>query len=242
MTDTVAVALTAAIGKRLKRLREQAGVRQESVAVAARACGLKWGRSTIAMLEAGRRRLDPEELLLLPVVLRVAQVADVTLLDLLADDDGGQVELTPGAKGPREEIAKLLDPAQGPASLDLRQWDMPGVATQTEVLEAYVASWDRLEQPMQWRGGLTAEQLATLESDGSGEAEQVAARKLGVAPADVALAARRAWGLSLTTMRDRRAAKVVTADELGSESLRALRGHATRELLEELRPYLKGED
>jgi len=242
MTDTVGVAVTAAIGKRLKRWREAAGVRQETVAVAARACGLKWGRSTVAMLEAGRRRLDPEEFLLLPVVLRMAQVADVTPLDLLTDGEEGMVELTPGAKATREELGKLLDPAQGPSALNVRTgWELPGAATQTEVLEAYVASWEQLEQPSQWRGGLTHEQLAILDRDASGEAEQVAARKLGVSPEAVALAARQAWGRSLTTMRDHRAARVAAADELGAESLRALRGHATRELVEELRPYLKGE-
>lgn len=236
-------ALTAAIGKRLRTWREEAGRRQEDVALAARACGLKWGRSTVAMLEGGSRRLEVSELLLLPMIVQVATGISVTLLDVIAGNEDVMVELTPEAAGPRDEIAKLLDPALTPMDLDGTRWHLPGLATLGEEMEAFVEETRKLRQPSQWRRsrGLTAEMLAMLERDAAGEAERVAARKLGVAPKDVALASRRCWGRSLTEMRDARAAQVAAVDELGAESRRALRGHATRDLLEELRPYLETE-
>lgn len=219
---------TAAIGRRLKALREAAGVRQEDVSTAARACGLSWGRSTVAMLEAGNRRLDWYEFLLLPVVLQVSQVGSYTLPELLAGDDE-MVELTPQAHATRAELARLL--AEGPEFLDLNGWKLPGVLSGAEVMETIVdrARWRRK--------GHTAEQVEILMREAAGEAEQVAARKLGVTPYAVAVGARRLWGRSLTAVRDARAAD---AGELGAESLRAVRGHVTRELLDELRAHLEG--
>lgn len=226
------VQLTAAIGKRVKALREAAGVRQEDVATAARACGLSWGRSTVAMLESGKRRLDPEELLLLPVVLQVSQVGSFPLLDLLTGEDE-TVELTPQAHAARAEVEKLL--AANPETLDKNAWTAPGLLSLAEVMKAE-AEWSG-ERSKWRRRGHTPEQVEVLMRDAAGEAEQVAARKLGVAPYEVAKAARWLWGHSLTAVRDERAK---AAGELGAESLRAVRGHVTRELVDELRARLEG--
>lgn len=70
------------------------------------------------------------------------------------------------------------------------------------------------------------------------EAERHAAKVLGVSPEEVARAAHARWGWGLTEQRDIR---MVKAPSKGSP--RAVRGHVTRELLEELRADLKrGED
>lgn len=216
----------------MKALREAAGVRQDDVATAARACGLSWGRSTVAMLESGKRRLDPEELLLLPVVLQVAQVGSFPLVQLLAGDDD-MVHLTAEAAATRAELETLLDPAGGPAALDLQGWKMPGVLSGAQVMEAAA------ERARWRRRGLTAEQVEVATREAAGEAERVAARKLGVTPYEVAVAARKLWGRSLSAVRDERAA--AGADELPTDSLRAMRGHVTRQLLAELAPILEQE-
>jgi transcriptional regulator with XRE-family HTH domain len=222
---------TAAVGRQLKALREAAGVRQEDVAAGARGCGLEWGRSTVAMIEAGNRRLDWYEFVLLPVVLQVSQVGTFRHVDLLADDDREMVELTPQASASRAELQKLL--AEGPEFLDLKGWKLPGVMSGAEVMEATV------ERARWRRRGHTAEQVETLVREAAGEAEQKAAKRLGVTPYEVAVTARRLWGRSLTAVRDARAA-AAAGDEPGAESLRAVRGHVTRELLEELRAHLEG--
>jgi hypothetical protein len=72
--------------------------------------------------------------------------------------------------------------------------------------------------------------------ESAGDAEQKAANVLDVSPHAVALAARSRWGRSLTEERDRR---VSAASESTPRTLQALRGHATRALLDELRPVLK---
>jgi hypothetical protein len=80
--------------------------------------------------------------------------------------------------------------------------------------------------------------MALAEVDALGDAETKAAASLGVTPALLALAARKRWGRSLTAERDRRLAD---RGHTGAEprTLQALRGHITRELLEELRPLLE---
>jgi len=74
----------------------------------------------------------------------------------------------------------------------------------------------------------------TVEAWASADAELRAARKLraegfDVSPLDVATAARKRWKRSLTAERDARLAKGAGG------SKRALRGHVTRQLLEDLR-------
>jgi transcriptional regulator with XRE-family HTH domain len=68
-----------------------------------------------------------------------------------------------------------------------------------------------------------------------GEAEQKAARKLHMDALDLATAAQRRWGRSLTEERDARVKDSAPAD-LSPRSRQALRGRVTRQLLEELAP------
>jgi hypothetical protein len=78
-----------------------------------------------------------------------------------------------------------------------------------------------------------------------GEAEQKAARRLGVTPAEVAVVSRDLWGRSLTEEREWRLV-VQTQEETEAELLRSphgLRGHVTRGLLVELaRRFAEVED
>jgi len=67
------------IGSELKRLREQAGVRQEVVALVAQRLDLDWGQPTVSAIEAGRRDLSVSELVLLPSILRAAGLSTTAL-------------------------------------------------------------------------------------------------------------------------------------------------------------------
>jgi transcriptional regulator with XRE-family HTH domain len=70
-----------------------------------------------------------------------------------------------------------------------------------------------------------------IASDALGAAERKAAAVLGVEPEAIAKAARKLWGRSLPEERDAR----LTARGATPRTTQALRGHATRELLSELR-------
>ncbi len=74
-----------------------------------------------------------------------------------------------------------------------------------------------------------------VKADAAGETEKKAAKVLGVKPVDVAKAARRLWGVSLPEERDRR----LESRDASPRTIQALRGHVTRELLEELRGALR---
>src|SRR5438105_3592545 len=58
-----------AVGAYLCRLREAHGVTQAQLAQAAQADGLPWSRNLVAVIEGGGRRLDLDEMLLLPEIL-----------------------------------------------------------------------------------------------------------------------------------------------------------------------------
>lgn len=73
-----------------------------------------------------------------------------------------------------------------------------------------------------------------IVADALGVAEQKAAKRLNVEPLKIAKASRKLWGCSLPEERDRR----LEGHGATPRSLQALRGHVTRELLEELRKVL----
>jgi hypothetical protein len=64
-------------------------------------------------------------------------------------------------------------------------------------------------------------------------AEVKAARRLGVEPNTLSVAARRLWGRGLSEERDRLVQNRATAD-MSPRTVQALRGHITRELLNQL--------
>ena len=70
-------------------------------------------------------------------------------------------------------------------------------------------------------------------------AEQKAAASLGITPTQVQELAERAWNRDLTTERDARVSERTEDKEVSARSLQALRGHVTRELLNELRRHIK---
>ena len=68
----------------------------------------------------------------------------------------------------------------------------------------------------------------------NGEAEQKAARKLGVTPQMIAQAAYDIWGRSLTDERNLQVEQLDWVDETSTRQVQALRGHVTRQLLDDI--------
>lgn len=245
-----ATGLSAVIGAELRTLREAGQLRQEQLAAEARRFGLAWTRATVAAIELGRRQLSIGELLLLPEILgRAGAGWGLDVSDLFPDDDR-PVRVAGAITAPARTIrARFADsdesaderaarltatefrpPPQGAPPALPRPWLM-------EVLRV-----KRLEDVPErfWR---------EVSFEATGDAERKAAAGLRVPPLALALAARRRWGRSLIMERDRKVANATdpalkldpeaARDPAWPRRLQAIRGHITRELLEELRPMLK---
>jgi transcriptional regulator with XRE-family HTH domain len=227
--------LASIVGTKVRLLRDRLGTTQDEVAAAARSVGLGWGRSTVAELEAGSKRLSAEEFVLLPFVLLNVGGGDSNLADLLRpmdiDPPGDWVTLTPTARAKYTALVDLLDGTATALSTNTNLLDLPRTRDQRR---AHADAIERLKGYRRIWPGTALHRLEEAERDASGEAEQKAARKVGVPAAHVAVAAHRLWGRGLTAERDRRVAE---RDPGGRpRSVQAARGHVTRQLMAELRP------
>lgn len=225
-----------AIGQRIKELRLESGLRQDQVATAARRVGLGWTQSTVAAIERGNRALSLGEWFLLPTVVGFA--GGMTghwpkLAELLPDS--GRVAVSAKTTADvdilRAELAGQLDHD----SRTLGDYDTPFIRQLNESTRRHVAKWKRL-LPL-WPG-MTVGGAEDAEEAARGDAERKAARKLGVEPLALSVAAHGRYGRSFTEERDARVAEHAPADA-SPRSLQALRGHVTRAMLAELAPALE---
>jgi hypothetical protein len=236
------------VGENLRRLR--GAEPQDAVGRRARAGGLPWSRSTIAQLELGTKTVDVGELVLL------AHALQVSVRDLLRTD--GMIQLSPTmamtSKGLCDVLAgKVLHLTTSPrARVSITasagsSWGATGdvllergesiqdLATPTK-LRARAERLQRLERILPRISNL---QLGAALEAAHGETERKAARTLHVDdPAEVAVAALRLWGRSLTQERDARVVDAAAPDA-SPRTLQALRGHVTRHLLEEIEPIVR---
>ncbi len=215
----------------MRLLRDRHDVTADMIAAQARGVGLGWQRSTVATIEAGRRRLTGEELLLLPLVLSMALPVNITLRDLLDTDVALTEELVMTPAGFRQ----LMD--EGSPIFGGYRVQPKGGGPQDRPLPSQEV-WRRIE--LLWpqvHGGarVSLERLRSVEQAASGDAEQNIARTLGCSPLDVSAVAHRLWGHGLTAERERRLATEATSSPAAA---RGKRGHLTRALLEELEPVL----
>jgi transcriptional regulator with XRE-family HTH domain len=211
------------IGRRLRALRTAAGRLQEDVAAAARAWGFDWQRGTVAMIELGRRRVTAEELIALPAIARDAGLEGFSLGEdvmVILSPLAGAPTLSPS--GPlRSHHVELVPIGHGRA---------PDTPEAREIR--------RLEPRLRHKQAEAEVFRIALESHG--DAETKAARVLGVSPIVVAMAAQRRFRQSLTAQRDAVAAGREGIGSIDPRRLQARRGHITRQLVEELRPFVKG--
>lgn len=231
------------VGHNVRRIREERGITQDDVAREARAVGLAWSRSTVGALENGGKTLDLGEVVLLAAAMPapVAQLLAPSDAMLAADDPF--IAVGPALAMRPESILAAL------AASTVR--DLGAVETERE---GYLTDIDgaahhgRLEEAKKRRqrhdritGGTSSSMFAQATEAARGEAEMKAARRLDVDPVELALAALKLWGRSLTEERD---ARVAEATEPGAtpRTLQALRGHLTRQLLKELEPIVRRAD
>ncbi len=237
--------LDEAIGQILKDLRESPtpGIGEdpgdlpkltpEDVATAARELGIPWRRGTVSAIELGTRKLWVTEFLLLGEILRRAWArrgvdARFALPDLLPDglvvaggvsvDSRGLKAAVSGLPLPPEAIGRNVDP------------------------ELLSALWQRRAARLEPRhtllyGELPAGlDLATLGREAKADAELKLARRLGVDPEAVVIAAHQLWAVGFTEKRD---AEVGDTGGMDRESLRTKRGRMTVRLAEELADHVR---
>jgi transcriptional regulator with XRE-family HTH domain len=204
--------LSQVVGFRFQRIRDKFGIRQDDIATAAQQLGLSWGRSSVAALEQGKRRLSAEELLLLPYVLDAAVRRGNPDAEVALEVSLGEL-LEPG----RKEVLALTD-AFGLTAKQVVSW--LGEATPD------VVPWERKPDVPEAERQAARALTATLGATVTVEAVQEAARRL--------------WVCTLAEERDRRVAET-TEGTLSARSLQARRALVTRALLAELAPVVKKE-
>jgi hypothetical protein len=212
----------------VKDARQRLGLRQEDAATRARDYGLiTWIRGTVAQAEVGVRRFGLEEVLLL------ALAYETTLAELIAGDDDELVELTPDARLSVGALRSLLSgdrlaghaaeavdvPASKGASHRPRSDRFPDVLAEAK------------------RFGIGDRSMLERALDGIGDAERHAARKLGTTPERINMAAMSRWGRTLAEERDYRLRE--RGQDVSARQRQALRGHVTRELMNELEAELR---
>jgi hypothetical protein len=149
----------------------------------------------------------------------------VALGDLL--DGPGGVVLSPTVTVFRSSVVTWL--AGKP--VDVLVGDVPGEAER--VRESLPGISKKLERLARLAGGDTTSKAVDAAQTAAGEAEERAARTLGINRSDVALLSAGLWGHAMTTERDSRVGDAPTA------SRAQLRGRVTRQLVAELRERLE---
>jgi transcriptional regulator with XRE-family HTH domain len=237
------------VGERMREAREEAGLRQADVAEVAQRFGLKWGRSSVAALEAGTRNLSIEELALMPFI---AVVAGLPIDQLIRDDDKVHLtdvqfawgrdfrrvflaheereglrrdlmarkrELAPQLSDDFLERIPLREELDPPERLEVTQNDLK------EMLAADMGErvWPQLGRP----------KASHLAHEPWTELDRKIADKIGSNPTQVILMSHALYGRSATAERDARADERDPAK--GKRALQSLRGHVARDLIAELR-------
>jgi transcriptional regulator with XRE-family HTH domain len=220
-----AKSLRALLAAGTARVRAERGLSEEEGAELLRSYGLvAWQVGTLTQVEAGVRPLAVEELLLLCAAYRVS-------LAELAGSDPDEVELAAGARLPAAAVRALLtDGGEELRALPGDALDVPATRPVSAVPtpDALVDAAARLGVRGQVEVGRA---LAAI-----GEAERNAARRLGVSPERLVLAAVGRWGKPFSAERDARIAlrRASTAPDRHI----TLRGLVTREMLAELQDHL----
>jgi hypothetical protein len=209
------------------RVRTERGLGEEEAAALLRSYGLVgWQAGTLTQVEAGVRPLAVEELLLLCTAYRVSAAE-------LAGAGPEPVEVAAGARLPATAVrAVLADGGEVLRALPADALDVPATRPvtpgQPPPPDALVDSARRFGVRGPTEVGRA---LATI-----GDAERHAARRLGVPPERLALAAVGRWGKPFTAERDARIALRRATTEPDRHI--TLRGLVTRELLAELEQTL----
>ncbi|MET9583624.1 helix-turn-helix transcriptional regulator [Streptomyces sp. NPDC006539] len=240
------------VGRRLRELREEAGLRQADIAQAAVELGFKWGRSSVAALESGARKLSVEEMIALPLIALHAGLPDRSLI---RDTDVVQIAQGYAVHGRFFRRALLdtsehrsLATARREKDRDFRKTifavvpdsDLPIVGewiSPDERLRNLRFLADRYATMLigMWLWPELDEQMARQAMARTVHAPEVDGKvgaKIQAEAVAVSLMAHALWGHSLTEERDARADARGTHKD--ARSLQGARAYVTRELTREL--------
>jgi transcriptional regulator with XRE-family HTH domain len=243
MDDDGVPTLDEVIGRAVRTLRERKEMAQDALARACRRKGLKWGRSSIAMLEAGRRSCSISELLI------VASALDAPLRLIVSGEclpdrpDTAMLTTTTAAN-----LAAISEALVGRADRlgigttalfkigweigqDMSDWSIEsGDADQKAARGLDISTEELMSRALRlWQRSLTAERERRVDDDRrSADDQQISSER----PMTIAESSS---GRSLTAERQRRADGVLVSANDERRALRSLRGRITRELLKELR-------
>jgi len=134
-------------------------------------------------------------------------------------------------------------------------WLSPDAYSETGVIREILSTYDGVDAEdgpsiiVEVGTAEGGQPITAAELVGRGEAEQRAARRLGMTPSEFAQAALDRWGHSLADERDAcvvdnwfdgdEAALSYGEDERSNRALQAIRGHVTRELVKDLANHRK---
>jgi transcriptional regulator with XRE-family HTH domain len=225
-------ALRQVIGARVKHLREQAGGRQEDIARVARSFGLAWPRQKVDQLERGKKAISVEELVLLPFVLSHALDRTVSTADLFDADD--QITLSAQTDIPARDVLAELCGAK-PAGTFIHLTHLPSFNAVEVIARSFARPLRRLEAL--GLGETSMRDLLTVERS-AGEPEARAARQVGEGSIVFTAICHHLWGRSLSAERDARVAASLP-NATSASTVRAKRGRVTRELVAEIRAFIK---
>lgn len=258
MNDDKPRTLSQLIGERVRKAREAAGRRQQDIARAANILGFDWTRSSVASLEAGTRKLSPEELARLPIVLLGASIPPT---DLVLEDDEialpvgtirGQAILHPPLRADPalladfEELRSAITESRRDTPitqlryrLESRLWliNRRGEASRGEDDRAILAEIVAQAAPLivasvAWDDRIDQSKVGRVLATTRTELERKSATRLGTRPEIVACMAQVRWSRSIDQERDQRAKD--EAPEASGRALQSLKGHITRTLIAEL--------
>lgn len=174
--------------------------------------------------------------MLLPLGLSMAGCGQPSLADLLPDGPPGEVELTARISVPAAVVGQLMrgDPAgHRHVKGQLMRADFPDTPERAEAATRAAA----IRRAAGRRTLLTVGETRAV-TEGLGEADERAARKLGVGGYPYQTLCAVLWGRSLSAERDARLAATTGADAGSAASVTARRGQVSRQLLSEARALL----
>ncbi|MEV0884715.1 helix-turn-helix domain-containing protein [Streptomyces microflavus] len=242
------------VGERLRRAREESGLRQSDLAEAAQRFGLKWGRSSVASLEAGTRNLSIEELALMPFVMASAGLVTT---ELIQDDD--KVHLTELQFAWGYDFRRLflahaerMDLKHGEVVREdrslsrfpeeiLQKKETQRLADPLERISSARATLNQLfkaDVGVRVWPKLGRLKAAQLYREPWTELDKKIADRIGATPSQVVLMAHALYGRSASEERDGRSEERASGRD--RRTLQSVRGHVARDLVRELQKEWEG--
>jgi hypothetical protein len=231
--------LASEIGSRVKELREapdglapnpdgEPALTAADVASAARELGIPWRISTVRAIELGDRKIWAVEFLLLGEIFRRAWARKGLDVRMPLANFLPQERVVAGAVVVDPEGLRLVVSGRPfpPEALEIAGPELlPELPARAARLDPrWIVPMEDLPPSLD---------LRQLGREARSEAEQKLARKFGVPPEAIVIAAHARWGMGLTNVRDRELGDVAG---LSAETVRTKRGRVTLRLGKELEP------